>query len=229
MPECHVNRLNTEKYYSSDKTSPVIRIFRDIHYTDSGLPLFDNEISAKPEDKSGTYHLVIIENGRVVKSIYIGLVIKGDENRDKNPVEIIFHWTGKGFKAGLKISGSMISGGRISSPGEAVGLLVLVAVPIVGGGVGGLFIGILDGTKVALQDLVNLFKGSREYLLGHTDYSYDGMGRLTEYRTYSPDPGEKVIIINAVFTYEGNLKNPKLLKIKNINDKDFKTINIPNP
>jgi hypothetical protein len=132
--------------------------------------------SARSERSGEQFTLVHAVNVRVVRSYEIAMLEQQRADMSK-PLTVEYIWTGKGFRAGLDISGRVAGSFHESGEGAAVYLAIMPA-PIIIGGLFGFVVGIVSSIPETTGELRCVIANYREMVMGYTVYEYDETGRI---------------------------------------------------
>lgn len=209
------NKLTAEKDISISESKDY-HVYEEMIYDEFNIPAFKNEVKTKSEIDKKQYTVVLYENGRVTESRLVGIVPGKDDASFKKPFNVIYKWTGKGFKTGWELLDNFRSE---ASGGNQIALFSKeIAMVITGtaGGIGGFIIGVAAGTKTAYDESYKLFS-NKEIVLNTILYHYDSAGRLELMQIFAPSP-EKIVIVETKFFYRKN-KNPYKVVTRNLQTK----------
>jgi hypothetical protein len=163
----------------------TIYMVKKIDYDTYGRPLFREKLGTRPDRSGEQFTLVHAVNGRVVRSYDIAIIEQQHADMSK-PLAIVYDWTGKGFRAGLDISGRF-AGSFYGSGEEAAVYLAIITAPIIIGGVSGFVVGIVSSIPETAGELRRVIVNSREMVMGYTVYEYDETGRIRYMKLYPPE------------------------------------------
>jgi hypothetical protein len=199
---CMTERVQPVTEYPSVPKQTTFLV-KKIDYDDHGRPLFSH-ISRRPGGRGDRFAIVHAVNNKPVRSYDIVIIDQQKADISK-PFAVIYEWTGKGFEAGLYMSGHMFPNGvTISSRDEALAYLAITAAPVVIGGVTGFVVGVVSSIPVAAGELKRAVVNSRETVIGYTVYEYDEKGRIKFMKVYPPDGRAEELVKSEFFYSEGS-------------------------
>jgi hypothetical protein len=182
-------------------------LVKKIMYDDHGRPIFLDRITLRPGKRGDRFTIVFAKNNKPVRSYDIAIIEQPKADMSK-PFAVIYQWTGKGFEAGLNVSGRMLQGNvAINSRDEALAYLAIASAPIVIGGVAGFVVGVASSVPVTANELKRVIVNSREMLIGYAVYGYDERDRIKYLMAYPPEEHAKEIIRTEYF-YSGESRDP---------------------
>lgn len=182
---CMTERVQPIREYPSVPKQTTFLV-KKIIYDDRGRPLFSDRISSCPGRRGDRFTIVHAVNNRPVRSYDIAIIEQQKADMGK-PFAVIYQWTGKGFEAGLSVSGHMFQNGvTINSRDEALAYLAIATAPVVIGGVTGFVVGVVSSIPVTATELKHVVENSRETVIGYTTYEYDEKGRIKYLKMYPP-------------------------------------------
>lgn len=180
-----------------------------VGYDGYGRPVFGQKLDKRPSGPGSLFVILARDAQGRVRSSYLVAVTKPDGPDMAQPFNVLYTWTGKGFKRAGKLLKDIFTGEPRyeSSPGE-VTLYVLVAVTGVTVLItGGVVVGIADGTWEAGSEIGKLLVKGHEVLASFSTYEYDDNGRIRKIRSYLPgDPPEEIIY--TTFNYKEASETP---------------------
>lgn len=198
-------------------------ILKKIEFDAHGLPVFKAVLSDRPSETGERFAVVYYVNDRPVKSFDVAIT---DRKADLGkPFEIIYDWTGRGFSAGLDLTGHV--GWNIHYEGsswkEFGVLMAAVAAPTIIGGACGFVIGVVSSIPEAAGEMKNLMVSSKEKLISFTRYEYDARDRLMRMKMYAPsDPPTEVV--RTDFFYKEENTAPFKTEITSYPDNQVRTL-----
>lgn len=220
---CATSRADLAAYSlpSDPDARPVI--LKKIDYDGHGLPAFNVVLSDRPSEPGERFAVAYYIDERPVKSYDI--IVTDQKAELGRPLEIIYDWTGKGFSAGLYLTGHVNWNVRYegSSWKELGALMVAVTAPTIIGGACGFVIGVVSSIPEAAAEIKNLFVSSKETLLSYTIYQYDARGRMMRMKMYAPsDPPTEVV--RTDFFYRDDNIVPLKTEITSYPDNKVRTL-----
>jgi hypothetical protein len=187
---CMTERVQPVTEYPSVPKQSTFLV-KKVEFDDHGRPLFPVILRDRPGKAGETFTIVHTVNNRPVRSYDIAII---EQQADiGKPLAIVYEWTGKGFQAGLDISGSFI-GSFHGSGEEAVAYLAIVAAPIAIGGVTGFVVGIVSSIPETGTELRRVIVNARETVIRCTLYEYDEKGRIRVMKMYPPGEYAKELV-----------------------------------
>jgi len=210
------NKLITEKDTGISEKKEY-HVYEEMIFNKYNIPGFKNEVKTKSEINKKQYIVVMYEGGRFTESRLIGIVAERDEISFKKPFNVIYKWTGKGFKTGWELLDNFRS--ESSSRDQIALFSKEIAMVITGtaGGIGGFIVGVAAGTKTAYDESYKLFS-NKEIVLNTVLYHYDSAGRLELMQIFAPS-SEKIMIVETRYFYRKN-KNPYKVVTRNLQTKN---------
>jgi hypothetical protein len=186
-------------------------LVKQIVYDDHGRPLFPEVLRDRPGNAGDVFTIVHSVDNRPVRSYDI-VIVKEQQADMSRPFAIVYEWTGKGFEAGLSISGNFFQGGVYAghipaSEREALAVVAIQAAPIVIGGVTGFVVGIVSSIPETATELRRVIVNARETMIGYTIYEYDEKGRIRFMKMQSPAQ-QDAELVKTEFFYEGENRDP---------------------
>ena len=161
-------------------------------------------------------------DNRPVRSYDI-VIVKEQRADMSRPFAIVYEWTGRGFEAGLSITGNLFRGGVYASGKEVLAVIAIEAAPIVIGGVTGFVVGIVSSIPQTTAELRRVIVNARETVIGYTLYEYDEKGRIRFMKMYSP-AGNSAELVRTEFLYEGENRVPMKTEVTSLVEKKIRMI-----
>jgi hypothetical protein len=189
-------------------------LVKQIEYDDHGRPLFPVLLRARPGNAGEVFTIVHSVDNRPVRSYDIVIVKERQADMSK-PLAIVYEWTGKGFEAGLSITGNLFRGGISVSGNDALAILAIEAAPIVIGGVSGFVVGVVSSIPETASELRRVVVNARETVIGYTIYEYDEKGRIRFMKMQSPARQDEELV-KTEFFYEGENRDPLRTEVTSI-------------
>jgi hypothetical protein len=173
-----------------------------------GRPVFGRKLDKRPSEPGSLFAILARDKQGKARRSYIVAVTKPEGPDIARPFNVLYRWTGKGFKKAGNLLRNIFTGEPCYECKEAAELYLLVAATgvtiLIAGGV---VLGIADGTWEAGKEMGKLLVKGEEVLASFSTYEYDGKGRVHRIRSYIPgDPPEE--IISTIFTYKGDSGTP---------------------
>jgi hypothetical protein len=212
---CMTDRVQPVKEYPDVRQQGTFLV-KKIEYDGHGRPLFREKIRMRPGGKGDRFALVHTVNDRPVRSFDIAVVEQ--RKSDKNPLEVIYEWTGKGYEAGVS-SGRYIVGsvtvdarggrgsGTIQIGGAVAATVVLTAA--------GFVVGLVASVPAAVQELRNVVVNARETVLGYAVYEYDEKNRIKFMQLFPPVEHAEALV-KTEFFYEGGGEEPSKTEVTSL-------------
>ena len=206
---CMTERVKPLVEYPSVPNQTTFMV-KKIEYDEHGRPLFREKLGTRPGGAGEQFTLVHAVNERPVRSYDIAIIEQQQADMRK-PLAIVYEWTGRGFQAGLDISGhlgvSFYGSGR-----EAALYLAIMTAPIVIGGVTGFVVGIVSSIPETAIELRRVIVNAQEMVMGYTLYEYDEKGRIRSMKLYPPvEHAEE--LVNTKFHYAGESEVPSKTEV----------------
>lgn len=197
-------------------------LVRQIEYDDHGRPLFSLVLSDRPGKVGQMFTIVHSVDNRPVRSYDIVIVKERQADLIK-PLAVVYEWTGKGFEAGLVITGNLFRGGVYASGKDALAVVAIEAAPIVIGGVTGFVVGIVSSIPETATELGRLIVNARETVIGYTLYEYDEKGRIKFMKMQFPAQHDEELV-KTEFFYEGENRDPLKTEVTSIPEQKMRMI-----
>ncbi len=221
IPGCMTERLQPPAEYPAVPKQSFFLV-KKIEYDEHGRPLFNTILKDRPGSMGERFTIVHAVNDRPVRSYDIAIVAQRKADISK-PLAVIYEWTGKGFEAGLNVTGNLAQVHYQGSGRDAGVYLAFVAAPIVIGGVTGFVVGIVSSIPETATELRHLVVNARETVTGYTAYEYDEKGRIRFMKLYPPDE-HAVELVKTEFFYAGDGDIPDKTEVTSLVEKKVRMI-----
>jgi hypothetical protein len=219
---CMTDRFRPGTDFATDLEQPTILV-KKISHDEHGRPLFSERLIKRPVHSGEEFSLVYINAGKPVRSYDI-VIVKEQQADMVRPLAIVYEWTGKGFEAGLSITGNFLrSGVLVSSRDDALAILAMEAAPIVIGGVTGFVVGVVYSIPETATEMRRVIINTREALIGYTAYEYDEKGRIRSMKMYPPAANAEELV-KTEFIYEGENRDPSKTEVTSLIEKKTRLI-----
>ena len=191
----------------------VIKIYGAMRYDSYGMPVFTDELRERPVDAQVQYIAVSYYGSRPEKFYHI--LITGSDSRPdmREPLKVIYQWSGRGFDVGYRYSKEIIEKSTkiVSDAPVKMPCCFAVLIPgyVVGGAIfittsiGGFIVGVSKSIPATLEEFKKLGINRYEVILGSSVVTYDGSGRTAKIASYAPPPDE-TLLTETLFDYRGN-------------------------
>ena len=150
---CMTERVQPATEYPSVPRQSVSFV-KKIEYDEHGRPLFHETLKRRPGKAGEMCTIVHFVNNRPVRSFDV--VVEQQKADLGKPLAVIYQWTGRGFEAGLNITGNLSQVHFQGSGKEAGAYLAFITAPIVIGGVTGFVFGIVSSIPETATELRHL-------------------------------------------------------------------------
>lgn len=210
------NELISEKETGSS-IKKEYHVYEEMTYDEFNIPVFKNEVKTKSEINKNQYIVVLYEDGKFSESRLIGIVPERDDASFKKPFNVIYKWTGKGFKTGWELLDNFRSEASNRDNISLFSKEIAMVITATAGGIGGFVVGVAAGTKTAYDESLKLFS-NKEIVLNTVHYSYDAEGRLKLMQIFAPS-SEKILLVETKYYYRKN-RNPYKVVTKNLKTKN---------
>jgi hypothetical protein len=197
-------------------------LVKQIEYDNHGRPLFPSLLSDRPGHAGDIFTILHSVNNRPARSYDI-VIVKEQQADMIKPLAIVYEWTGRGFEAGLSISGHLLQSGVYASGTEALTVLAIEAAPVVIGGVTGFVVGVVYSIPETAMELRRVIVNARETVIGYTLYEYDEKGRIRYMKMYSPAKNTEELV-KTEFVYEGENRDPSKTEVTSLVEKKIRLI-----
>lgn len=197
-------------------------LVKKISHDEHGRPLFSDRLTKRPVQSGEEFSLVYLNAGKPVRSYDI-VIVKEQRANMGRPLAIVYEWTGKGFEAGLSITGNFLRGGVSASGDAALAILAMEAAPIVIGGVTGFVVGVVSSIPETATEMRRVVVNTREALIGSTVYEYDEKGRISIMKMYPPAENAEELV-KTEFVYEGENRDPSKTEVTSLIEKKTRLI-----
>jgi hypothetical protein len=218
---CMTDRVHPATEYPFVPSQSTFLV-EQVVYDDHGRPLFPEVLRDRPGSAGDVFTIVHAVNNRPVRSYDI-VIVKEQQADMGRPFAIVYEWTGKGFEAGLSITGNLFRGGVYTSGNDALAILAIEAAPIVIGGVSGFVVGIVSSIPQTAIELRRVIVNARETVIGYTLYEYDEKGRIRFMKMHSPTRNDAELV-KTEFFYEGENRDPLKTEVTSIPEQKVRMI-----
>jgi len=186
-----------------------LELVTSIGHDEYGRPVFGEELKERPSEPGSLFVILARDaQGRVQRS-YLIAVTKPEGPDMAQPFNVLYTWTGKGFKRAGKLLKDIFTGEPRyeSSPGEFTMYMLVATTGVTVFIAGGVVVGVADGTWEAGKEVGKLLLKGEEVLASFSTYQYDGNGRILRISSYLPgEPPEE--ILHTRFNYSGDSPTP---------------------
>jgi hypothetical protein len=210
--------------------------FQNSGYNEYGYPVFQKKIINIEKYKGDQYVIALFRDGLIHKTYFIQKGESLDKPDIKMPFEVIYEWTGKGFRAGFKYSKKIIepsvkAGNEVAKNPGCAPLTLLVTVPGVAVGatvfvatsVGGFVVGVGKSIPAAYEEISKFNLDKSEIIYRSIKFNYDKRKRISDYIELSPPPEEKVLS-QTRFYYKRRSSTPHKVINESIPENQKRTI-----
>jgi hypothetical protein len=218
---CMTERVHPAREYPFVAMQSTFLV-KQIEYDDHGRPLFPVVLRDRPGNAGDVFTIVHSVDNRPVGSYDI-VIVKEQRADMSRPFAIVYEWTGRGFEAGLSITGNLFRVGVYASGREALAVVAIEAAPIVIGGVTGFVVGIVSSIPQTTAELRRVIVNARETVIGYTLYEYDEKGRIRSMKMHSP-VGNNAELVRTEFFYEGENRDPLKTEVTSLVEKKIRLI-----
>ncbi len=218
---CMTERVHPAREYPFVPKQSTFLV-KQIEYDDHGRPLFPAVLRDRPGNAGDVFTIVHSVDNRPVRSYDI-VIVKEQQADMSRPFAIVYEWTGRGFEAGLSITGNLFRGGVYASGKEALAVVAIEAAPIVIGGVTGFVVGIVSSIPQTTAELRRVIVDARETVIGYTLYEYDEKGRIRFMKMQSATQPDTVLV-KTEFFYEGQNREPIKTEVTSIPEQKVRMV-----
>jgi hypothetical protein len=223
---CATKKIDMAQLNPSGDIDGVFIAAKNLSYDEYGRPLAPELLDERPSKRGSQFTLMKLVEGRIIETykIFVAGSFKGTK---KHPTEIIYEWTGNGFRAGLDVVPKCESLSiEISESGaiESAVILVIRSLPVIVGSAGGFVVGIVASVPSVASGTRNLLAPNKEILMDHSTYYYDKMGRIECMKSHGPILDSSHELVVTRYYYEGASAVPERAEINSIPENRIRTI-----
>ncbi len=193
-----------------------VKYFFELSYDEFGAPHFNGMLNERPVKVGDSYFAVIFSDTTPQRYFTIGIFKSSDRPDFRKPFNVIYEWTGRGFRTGHDDSRDLIqknmelasAPGRkgcaslFAAPGMAVGSAIFLA-----NGAGGFIVGLHESVSTSVEEFKKLGIRKEEVVIGYNTIEYDSLNRIMRFTSFTPPPEEKKLSETS-FYYRGNETHP---------------------
>lgn len=218
LTACATQRLNLEDYRNPNLPDPTSKMFKNLTFDKTGLPVFSEILEKRPSGKGEQFYLVDYDSPeRPLRTFQIAL-IRGEKASVMSPLQIIFEWTGSGIVVGLN---SVLRSDLATKTPED--LLVVMTVPVITT-VGGFIAGVVASIPEINTQVNRIFITKKEILVSYTTYEYDDQNRLVSMKAQSPTQDSKEVSATTKFFYDGDSAEPTKAEVTSVPENKTRVI-----
>lgn len=182
-----------------------------------GMPEFSEKLPKRPEKRGDDFFLVEEDaGGKPLK--YYHISVRGGKADMKKPFRTLLDRTASGIAGGASFAFEILmSNPAASTDEEAAAMLTFAALSVAVGTVGGITVGLVQGTYEAVQETGRSIS-SFEELLAFSHCDYDKRGRLSLLRAFEQgETGAPAMELFRVrYAYEGSSGVPVNITVEDV-------------
>jgi len=187
--------------------------YKALTFDSYGMPAFSEELSKRPK-KPGDDFFLVQDSGGGRAAKYYHIAVKGGNPDMKRPFKTLLNRTTDGMKGGAEFAFEILEGTQTSSGDEAEALLTFAAVSVAVGTVGGITVGLVEGSYEMVVEAGKVLSSTEELLSFCTCY-YDNTGRLTTLRAFDAGPPE-LELFRIRYAYDDGSGMPSSITVEDI-------------
>lgn len=192
---------------------PKLSYYRALTFDSYGMPAFTERLKKRPK-KSGTDFFLLEDSGKGRPYKYYHIEVRGESPSFSRPFKTLLDRTVSGMKGGAEFAGELIAGTPASSGDEAEALLAFAAVSVAVGTVGGITVGLVEGSYEMVVEAGKVLSSSEE-LLSFSVCDYDNKGRLRTLRAFDAGP-PALELFRVRYAYEDGSYKPIRITVEDI-------------
>lgn len=191
---------------------PKLSYYSVLTFDSYGMPAFSEKLKRRPTSAGADFYLVEDSSGRPAKYYHIN--INGGNPDMKRPFKTLLDRTVSGIKGGAEFAVDVLGGTQPSSSDETEAVLALAAISVAVGTVGGITVGLVEGTYEAFVEAGKVLSSTEE-LLSFSLCDYDNKGRLRTLRAFDAGPPAQELF-RVRYSYQGGSNKPMRITVEDI-------------
>jgi len=165
---------------------PKLSYYSFLAFDSYGMPAFSQKLKRRPT-RAGADFFLLEDSGSGRPAKYYHIFVRDDNPDMKRPFRTLLDRTAGGMRGGAEFAMEILGGSQASNGDEAEALLAVAAISVAVGTVGGITVGLVEGSYEMVVEAGKVLSSTEE-LISFSTCDYDNRGRLRTLRSFDAGP-----------------------------------------